>query len=150
MTPKLLAEARSFLSCRPAVASANQIDRYRRGYRSDYWTASECNSYHGAHLAAQFGLTKDIQLMISEDPDTVDVPTMMRTTPLIIAASGGHTDTVAYLLEVGANPRLCNWYGNALHCATEAGQANVIPLLIKAGRFYKSKVMILISRTSET
>ena len=37
------------------------------------------------------------------------------------------------LLKRGANPYLENWYGNALHCAAEAGHSNTIRELIHYG-----------------
>lgn len=39
-----------------------------------------------------------------------------------MAASGGHARLVALLLQHGADPYVCDWHGNALHCAAHADQ----------------------------
>jgi ankyrin repeat protein len=59
--------------------------------------------------------------------------TQIGSTPIIHAASGGHLLTTRGLLAHGADPYLCNWYGNALHCATEANKANTVGELVRWG-----------------
>ena len=50
-----------------------------------------------------------------------------------MAASGGHVEAVRILLACKADPLLQNWYGNALHCAAEAGQCASIRELVSHG-----------------
>jgi ankyrin repeat protein len=57
----------------------------------------------------------------------------MGTTPIIKAASRGFVSTVKILLDRGADPHLENWYGNALHCAAEAGNCATIRELVTYG-----------------
>ena len=123
----------AFLRSPGAIASANQILAYSRSYREEYWDAEECSSVTALHVAGQFGLVRAFTATLDEKSLSVDTPTKMGTTPLIKAASSGHVSICQMLLQRGASPYLENWYGNALHCAAEAGKCEVISLLIHFG-----------------
>lgn len=116
--------ASAFLSTHTCVANANQISRYCKGFRREYWQLSEAWSTHGLHLAADFGLTQILQAMLEKDASIADVKTEMHTTPLIKAASGGHVEAVKYLLSVGADMLAENRYGRGLKHPPFASLAN--------------------------
>jgi ankyrin repeat protein len=66
----------------------------------------------------------------------IDARTKIGNTSIMKAASAspaGHPSIVKILLQRGANPYLGNWYGNALHCAAEAGCSTTIRQLIDHG-----------------
>jgi ankyrin repeat protein len=122
-----------FLASQFALASSNQVVRYGLGYRDEYWDAEECLSFTPLHLAAYFGMTDLAAQCLESGIVSVDLLTKMGTTPLIYAASRGQSEVMMLLLARGADPYLTNWYGNALHCAAEAGHSNTIKDLIRYG-----------------
>ncbi|KAK2868085.1 hypothetical protein FQN49_003171 [Arthroderma sp. PD_2] len=122
-----------FFSSQNAIACANQIMRYVGSYRKLYWEPGECYSTTALHVASHFGLENALHKLLDENNVFVDTPTKMGTTALIKAASRGHVSVLRDLLKRGADPYLENWYGNALHCAAEAGKSHVIKELIHHG-----------------
>ncbi|KFY68452.1 hypothetical protein V496_01074 [Pseudogymnoascus sp. VKM F-4515 (FW-2607)] len=123
----------TFLECRAAAASANQIMQYNKGYRKEYWEPEECFSTTPLHAASHFGLVNTLRKLLDEDILPIDAKTKMGSTPLIKAASRGHVSLVRMLLQKGANKYLENLYGTALHCAAEAGYSNTINELVHHG-----------------
>ncbi|OBT73030.1 hypothetical protein VF21_07727 [Pseudogymnoascus sp. 05NY08] len=123
----------TFLDCRAAAASANQIMQYNKGYRQEYWDPEECYSTTALHTASHFGLENTLGKLLDESILPIDAKTKMGSTPLIKAASRGHVSLVRMLLQKGANKYLENLYGNALHCAAEAGHSNTINELVYHG-----------------
>lgn len=121
----------AFLSSRSAVACANQIIQYNNLYREEYWNSEECYSTTALHVASHFGLENILHKLLDEGIFPVDAATKMGSTALI--TSRGHISIVRMLLQRGANPYLKNWYGNALHCAAEAGYSGTIYELIRHG-----------------
>lgn len=117
----------------PSTASAVQIQQFVRQYRELYWNHEECYSHTPLHIASDFGLKNTLRKLLDLEFYSVDRGTKMGTTPLIKAASTGHVSIVRMLLEKGADPHLENWYGNALHCAAEAGHSNTISELVRYG-----------------
>ncbi|KAF3483408.1 uncharacterized protein GIQ15_02732 [Arthroderma uncinatum] len=122
-----------FFSSRDAVACANQVMQYARFYRKLYWEPAECYSTTPLHVVSHFGLEKTLHKLLDQGDVVIDEPTKAGTTALIKAASTGHVLIVRELLLRGADPYVMNWFGNALHCAAEAGQARVIDELIYHG-----------------
>ena len=74
----------------------------------------------------------DALLNITRQPD--DVESEKGFTPLLIAATNGHTVIVRLLLECGANPNTRNFDGvTALHDAVFEKQMDIVKLLLKHG-----------------
>lgn len=150
------------LVSRNKLAGAHQVMQYEMGYRDEYWEPEECfssqwsnrrlavpvafNSWSvltvesgidtALHHASHHGLENTVQSILDRGSIDINAYTELGTTPLVKAASAGptgHLRIVRMLLDRGADPYLSNWYGNALHCAAEAGCADVIRLLISYG-----------------
>jgi ankyrin repeat protein len=119
-----------------SIGSSVQIEHFKRGLRSIYVDPRECLSRTPMHHASSFGLER-LLATILESPDasaTVNHKTeVVGSTPIILAAASGHTKLVRLLLQHGADPYITNWYGNALHCAAEADQAETIVELVRSG-----------------
>jgi ankyrin repeat protein len=123
-----------------ALATANQVRQYALRYVERYWAADECRSLTALHHASRHGLTRTVAALLDGEMGVaaagapfgdVNVATQVGGTPIILAAAGGHVETVDLLMQRGADPYLCNWYGNALHCAVEAGHAAAARALIE-------------------
>lgn len=119
-----------------AITSAIQLQRFVLNFRSIYFDPRECLSRSPWHNAAEFGL-ESLLIMELQNPDassTINSRTeIVGSTPIIMAASSGHVEIVRLLLHHGADPYVANWYGNALHCAAEADQAETIVELVGFG-----------------
>lgn len=119
---------------RPSLAAAIQSMRFAKGYHEGYYNAVECSSFTPVHYAAQQGLINSVKMLLERELATANDRTEQGSTPIILAASNGHDAIVRLLLEDhGADPRLSNWYGNALKCAVESGQVKVVRRLVKWG-----------------
>ena len=116
-----------------ATASAVQGMRFATGYRKEYFNAAECLSFTPLHGVAWHGLSHMVKALLDSGAVTANERTEMGSTPIIHAASKGHVSTVQLLLDYGADPRLGNWYGDALQCAAEAGQIDTIRQLVRWG-----------------
>lgn len=79
-----------------------------------------------------YGLDQTLRILLDQGID-INTTSVMGSTAIINASSGGHVSTVRILLERGADPYLENWYGNALHCAAEAGKSATITVLVEYG-----------------
>jgi hypothetical protein len=123
----------NFLNSQGAISSANQALRYGLNYREEYWELEESLSVSPIHMAAYFDLRDTLWEYLDSKTVPIDIKSKMGITALIKASSKGHTEMVKMLLEKGANPYIENWYGNALHCAAEAGECGTILELIKYG-----------------
>jgi len=122
---------------RNAAALSNQIKEFSRRRKRHYWRYQKAYSVTPLHMAAGFGLCHTLQTLL-EPKERVNlsinqVTKIVGSTPIILAASGGHFKALQLLLEHGAEPGLRNWYGNALHCAAEAGQFTSIQELVACG-----------------
>ncbi|KAL4885664.1 hypothetical protein BJY04DRAFT_205379 [Aspergillus karnatakaensis] len=122
-----------FLRNPHATACATQIKQYNKNYKKVYWAFEEAYSANALHITSSFGLERLVLAILSQEPSRVDDATTIGTTAINKAASNGHTSIVRALLQIGANPYLENWYGNALHCAAESGKCNTIKELISFG-----------------
>ena len=123
----------TFLNSRNANACGNQVYQFQKGYKKVYWNAEECLSYTALHICSYFALDEILLDLLSQGDLSINGATKMGTTPIIKAASKGNVSTVRMLLERGADPYLENWYGNALHCAAEAGKSATIRELVAYG-----------------
>ncbi|CAI7653163.1 unnamed protein product [Penicillium pancosmium] len=123
----------AFFSSPAATAISNQVRQYSMALIGKYWNESECRSFLALHHASRHGLERALNTLMDSGAYGVNVLTQIGSTPIIHAASGGHLLTTRGLLAHGADPYLSNWYGNALHCATEANKANTVRELVRWG-----------------
>lgn len=123
----------TFFSSPAATAISNQVRQYSMPRNSKYWDKGECRSFSALHHASRHGLERALNTLIGSGAYGVNELTQMGSTPIIHAAAGGHLLTTRSLLAHGADPYLRNWYGNALHCATEANNANTVRELVRWG-----------------
>ncbi|KAF3387434.1 Ankyrin-3 [Penicillium rolfsii] len=123
----------TFFSFPAATAMTNQVRQYSLRLRSDYWNARECRSYTALHHASREGLERAVTRLLESSAFSVNELTQMGATPVIMAAAAGHLLTTRILLNHGANPRLRNWYGDALDCAIESDQVVTVRELVRWG-----------------
>lgn len=123
----------NFFSSPFALAMANQVRQYSMSMIKDYWDASECRSFTALHHASREGLQRAVNQLLSSDTFSVNELTRMGATPVIMAAADGHVLTTRNLLAHDADPRLRNWYGDALHCAIDADQVATVRELVRWG-----------------
>lgn len=90
-------------------------------------------SYTELHICSYFGLDELILDFLDQGNLSIDTVTKIGSTPIMYATSNAEVSTVRLLLEKGADPYLENWYGNALHCAAEAGNDATIRELVNYG-----------------
>ncbi|KAK1756709.1 vegetative incompatibility protein HET-E-1 [Echria macrotheca] len=124
------AQLSSFFRSRAATAVTNQVRQFAMGRKKDYWSPEECLSFTPLHHACRHGLLRTAEGLLDEGTIDVNQATKQRATALIHAASSGHVDIIRLLMERGADPYLCNWYGNALHCAVQAGFVDTVRELV--------------------
>ncbi|KAJ5087176.1 ankyrin [Penicillium angulare] len=122
-----------FFACPAATAVANQVLQYSKGKRLEYYDSEECKSFSALHDASRHGLKRAVSELLDSGAYDVNKLTEMGSTPVIHAASAGHIQTTRTLLDHGANPRLRNWYGDALHCAIESDKSETVRELIRWG-----------------
>ncbi|KAM0897028.1 hypothetical protein ACQ4PT_022813 [Festuca glaucescens] len=86
------------------------------------------------HLAAANGKAHVCRYLIQDLGFPVDAPSSSGETPLLLAATFGHTETAAYLLERGATPRAPDTDGETpLHWAAYNGDRELAMLLLHRG-----------------
>ncbi|CEJ87794.1 hypothetical protein VHEMI04517 [[Torrubiella] hemipterigena] len=129
--PSIWSRLFEFFGSPSALAVSAQILYYQKGYHVGYYGFDESVSWTALHQAAANNLEHATKALL-EKVD-VNAATVMGSTPVIRAASSGHVAVMELLLQRGANPRMSNWYGNALHCAAEAGQCDTIRHLVRWG-----------------
>ncbi|KAJ5281960.1 ankyrin [Penicillium angulare] len=122
-----------FFSCPVATAISNQVRQYSQGKRFEYYDSEECKSFSALHHASRHGLKRAVCELLDSGTYDVNELTEMGSTPVIHAAAAGHVQTTRTLLDHGANPRLRNWYGDALHCAIQSDKTETVRELIRWG-----------------
>ncbi|KAM0890834.1 hypothetical protein ACQ4PT_026786 [Festuca glaucescens] len=86
------------------------------------------------HLAAANGRTDVCRFLVQDLGFPVDARSPCGDTPLLLAATFGHTSTAAYLLERGADPRAPDSTGETpLHWAAYNGDRGLAMLLLHRG-----------------
>lgn len=123
----------NFFCCPAATAMANQVRQYSMRMVEDYWNMTECRSFTALHHASREGLERAVNRLLDNCKFSVNELTQMGATPVIMAAADGHVLTTRNLLAHGADPRLRNWYGDALHCAIEADHVATVRELVHWG-----------------
>jgi ankyrin repeat protein len=131
--PEVWSALFTFFSSSVATNVTNQVRQYSLGLRRDYWNASECRSFTALHHASREGLEHALTRLLDSGAFSVNELTQMGATPVIMAAADGHILTTRTLLAHGANPRLRNWYGDALDCAIEADRVSTVRELVRWG-----------------
>ena len=114
-------------------ACSYQLVQFVRGRKERYWDSNEASSCKPLTLAAFFGLDRLVKRLFDNGEATVDEMTSIGSTALIEATSEGNRTMADLLLSRNADVTRQNWYGTALHCTAEAGNAACIPQLIAAG-----------------
>jgi hypothetical protein len=71
-------------------------------HTNTYQPPSNYSQIRDIWLACKLGLIRDVQYLLSTDPQLLTEPDQYDNTPLYIAASGGHYELVKYLSEKGA------------------------------------------------
>ncbi|KAK4119318.1 ankyrin [Parathielavia appendiculata] len=137
--PEVHGLSTDLFSSTSAITTANQVRQYSVGRREEYWSAEECLSLTPLHFACRHGLAYTVLDLLDRGVSDINVRTNQGATPIIYAASNGHVPIVRVLMERGADPYLCNWYGNALHCAIESGSADAVRELVVRGRMDPSR-----------
>ncbi|KAK4450204.1 vegetative incompatibility protein HET-E-1 [Podospora aff. communis PSN243] len=123
-----------FFGSKHAMAVANQVRQYSMLRKEPFWSAEESLSFTPLHHACKHGLIETLKGLLDKKIYDINVATKQGTTPIIHAAASGHIKTVGVLMDRGANPYLCNGYGNALHCAVEANHPGTVrELVVKWG-----------------
>jgi ankyrin repeat protein len=131
--PEVWSALFAFFSSAAATAVANQVRQYSKRRNRNYWDAGECSSFSALHHASRHGLERAINRLLDSGIYNVNELTQMGATPVIHAAAGGHVLATRSLLARGANPRLRNWYGDALHCAIESNKTATVRELVHWG-----------------
>ncbi|XWW98866.1 hypothetical protein V2A60_006870 [Cordyceps javanica] len=129
--PEVWNKLLTFYTSVRAASAATQVLYYQKGYHEGYYGIRESVSTSPLHQAAVNCLIHSIRGLL-EHFDVNEV-TNMGTTPVIKAASSGQVAVVELLLEKGADPRIQNWYGDAMQCAAEAGECGTIRKLVEWG-----------------
>jgi len=86
-------------------------------------------------LAAEAGKLAIVKSLVESggNVNEVDTDSTWETTPLLAAASNGHTMVVEYLLSKGADTKVVSAAGaSALRKAVQGGHAKVVEVLLKA------------------
>ncbi|KAM0895962.1 hypothetical protein ACQ4PT_023487 [Festuca glaucescens] len=86
------------------------------------------------HLAAANGRMRVCRYLVQDLGFPVDAPDSHDDTPLVLAATHGHTKTAAYLLKRGADPHAKDSHDETvLHWAACNGDLELARLLLKKG-----------------
>ena len=86
------------------------------------------------HRAAKDGNTDQLPAKVRGNRARMDPVDTAGMTPLMLAVGNGHTETLAHLLSLGADPHLQDHQGRTpLHFAAGAGHHKAAGLLLEAG-----------------
>jgi len=118
-----------------AVSQGNrEITRILIDHDADLEAVSELQGARALHLAAEFGDTATVTLLL-DGGARIDSPDDDDRTPLFRAAVAGHTETVSVLLDHGAmiDARETTMGRTALLEASVRGKLEVVSLLVTRG-----------------
>jgi len=97
-------------------------------------TASDADGNTPLHLAAYRGQTEVVEYLLSRPGLLKDPVDKRGYSPLMLAASAGHAQTLAALLAAGCDPNLkAQDGGTALHKAAAQGNLACVQKLLEAG-----------------
>ncbi len=86
------------------------------------------------HTAARKGDLVAVKGILEGDPAQIEALNASKSTPLIVAASVGHIQVIAFLLDKGADIQAVNkWGRTALHYAVDGEHMEVLKLLLERG-----------------
>jgi ankyrin repeat protein len=86
------------------------------------------------HSAAREGDLAAVKAFVEKDPGQIAALNASGSTPLIVAASGGHVPVISFLLEKGADIQAVNkWGRTALHYAVSGEHLEAVKLLLEKG-----------------
>ncbi|KAI0142654.1 hypothetical protein GGR57DRAFT_486108 [Xylariaceae sp. FL1272] len=131
--PVIMPEIKRHFEHPTVPAMTLQIGNFVYGYIERYWDAEDCLSYTPLHYAAQYGLRSMLVRSLESGQHDVNSWTKMGSTPIIFAAAKNDVQIVKILFDNDADPGQRNWYGDALHCAIEAGCFDAIKELLAGG-----------------
>ncbi|KAK0729574.1 hypothetical protein B0H67DRAFT_559126 [Lasiosphaeris hirsuta] len=150
-----------FLGSAEFRATTKQASAFSGGFVWRYCQPEECLSHTAIHIACSSGLTSVVTELLNgpnkcnTQRDDINAQSYIGTTPVIHAASCGHAEVLRFLLDNGADPYIENAYGNALHCAAEAGKSGSIRALIRHGmpagsdaRYSRAPILCTLDRDS--
>jgi ankyrin repeat protein len=119
------------------AAMLGLVDRLRERVAADPGSvrSASADGFTALHLAAFFGHTPAVALLLERDADARAVSrNPMRLAPIHSATAGRHRDVAALLLEHGADPNACQAGGfTPLHAAARQGDAELVELLLEHG-----------------
>jgi adenosylhomocysteine nucleosidase len=119
------------------AAAFGDLDRLSEllGEAPDLVDARSGDGFAPLHLAAFFGQTDAVRLLLARGADVDPVGTgWMTGTPLHAAAAGSHAAIVRMLLEAGADPTTRQRHGfTPLHTAAANGDLAGVEALLAAG-----------------
>lgn len=119
-----------------AIGSSVQIEYFELGFRWSYFDPKECLSRTPIHNATEYQLDSLLEKILETSDASLNINSITEivgSTPVILAASSGDPKLIRLLLQHGADPFIANRYGNALHCAAEAGQPQAIAEFVSFG-----------------
>jgi ankyrin repeat protein len=115
-----------------AGSAAGVEGALEKGAKPDYFHRPEDNM-NALHMACQEGFKEIVDMLLQAGAVVDAVAITTKSTPLIFAAGGGHTDIVTTLLEKGASVHAVNMYGNSpLHEAARMSVETCKVLLEKS------------------
>ncbi len=86
------------------------------------------------HTAARKGDLVTVKGILEGDPAQIEALNASKSTPLIVAASNGHIQVIAFLLDKGADIQAVNkWRRTALHYAADGSHMEAAKLLLEKG-----------------
>jgi ankyrin repeat protein len=86
------------------------------------------------HKAAREGDLEKVRSLLQKDPSLLDARDKRDSTPLHFATDGGHVDTIAFLVESGADPNAKDVDGDTpLHWAAYAGRTGTAVFFLEQG-----------------
>lgn len=105
-------------------------------------TFTKWNDYQPIHLAAAFGHTKIIKLLVENGVSPDAATSESSETPLHVAAACDALKSIRYLMSLEANIQAIDKYHmQPIHCAADAGATDSFNLLVSAGANKDTKIL---------